>query len=104
MNNDALRAAIMAVATSAVSTAVLLGLVGWDTNQVAGVNLFVGNAVLLLALVFKKGEAAPAPAVLDAYVTKWLGIQRAEHPEICWMRTDQTLCLLDRGHDDGVHG
>lgn len=53
MNTDALRAAVILVLTNAVSVAVLLNLVSWNPDQVAGVVAFVNSTVTLLFLVWK---------------------------------------------------
>ena len=60
--NDAVRAAIMALSTSALNMLVLLRLVELDGDQLGGINLFIGNLVLLIALVWKTGQGkAPLP-------------------------------------------
>lgn len=52
----------MALATSALNMLVLLEIVSLDGEQLGGINLFVGNLVLLIALVWKKGQgSAPLP-------------------------------------------
>jgi hypothetical protein len=61
--NDAVRAAIMALATSALNMLVLLRIVELDGDQLGGINLFIGNLVLVIALVWKTGQGkAPLPA------------------------------------------
>lgn len=61
--NDAVRAAIMATATSLLNMLVLVDAVHLDEVQLGGINLFIGNAVILIALFFKSGQgSAPPPA------------------------------------------
>lgn len=63
MINDMVRAAIMALATSALNMVVLLRIVELDGDQLGGINLFIGNLVLVIALVWKTGEGkSPLPA------------------------------------------
>lgn len=49
----------MALATSALNMLVLLQVVSLTEVQLGGINLFVGNLVLLIALVWKKGQGQP---------------------------------------------
>ena len=61
--NDAVRAAIMALVTSALNMLVLLQIVSLSGDQLGGINLFVGNLVLVIALFWKTGQGkAPPPA------------------------------------------
>lgn len=63
--NDAVRAALMALVTSALNMLVLLRLVELDGDQLGGINLFVGNVVLVIALFWKTGQGkAPPPTDL----------------------------------------
>lgn len=63
--NDAVRAAFMALVTSALNMLVLLRIVQLDGDQLGGINLFVGNLVLVIALFWKTGQGkAPPPADL----------------------------------------
>ncbi len=56
--NDAVRAAIMAFATSIVNLVVVLQVWNLDGAQLGTINLVIGNAVGLVALVWKKGQEA----------------------------------------------
>lgn len=82
--NDTIRAAIMAVATSLVPTLVLLKVIDLDETQVAGVNLFITNVVIMAALLYKGGQQ-PSQDLADKIVTKALARhdarQRAKPPE-----------------------
>ncbi len=62
--NDAVRAALMALVSSALNTLVLIKIVDLDGEQLGAINLFVGNAVLLLALVFKTSQPLPQPVAV----------------------------------------
>lgn len=63
--NDAVRAALMALVTSALNMLVLLRIVQLDGDQLGGINLFVGNLVLVIALFWKTGSGkSPPPADL----------------------------------------
>lgn len=59
--NDATRAAIMATATSLLNMLVLIEVVHLTEIQLGGINLFIGNAVILIALFWKTGQGAPPP-------------------------------------------
>lgn len=59
--NDTVRAALMALVSSALNTLVLIQIVDLDGEQLGAINLFVGNAVLLVALVFKTSQPLPQP-------------------------------------------
>lgn len=56
--NDAVRAALMAFFSSLLNAVVLLKLVELDGDQLGGLNLLIGNAVLLVALFWKKGQGS----------------------------------------------
>ena len=56
--NDTVRAAIMALATSIINLLVLLEVLDLDGAQLGGVNLVLNNLVLLIALLYKKGQQA----------------------------------------------
>lgn len=63
--NDAVRAALMALVTSALNMLVLLRIVELDGDQLGGINLFVGNLVLVIALFWRTGAGkAPPPSDL----------------------------------------
>lgn len=55
----------MALSTSALNMIVLLRIVELDGDQLGGINLFVGNLVLVIALIWKTGQGkAPPPTDL----------------------------------------
>jgi hypothetical protein len=56
--NDATRAALMALAQSILNLLVLLEVLDLDGGQLGAVNLVLNNAVLLFALLYKKGQQA----------------------------------------------
>ncbi len=57
----------MAFVTSALNMLVLLKVVELDGEQLGGINLFVGNLVLVIALFWKTGEGkAPLPSGMVA--------------------------------------
>lgn len=61
--NDVTRAALMAVASSLLNVLVAVDIVHLDGSQLGQINVFIGNAVLLIALVWKTGEGkAPLPS------------------------------------------
>lgn len=73
--NDVTRAAIMALATSLLNVLVAVDIVHLDGDQLGQINVFIGNAVLLIALVWKTGQGkAPLPTGMvvgeDAAQTK----------------------------------
>jgi hypothetical protein len=55
--NDAQRAAVIATITSTLNALVLAGLVDISAEALGGINLAIGNFVLLLALVFPSKPA-----------------------------------------------
>ena len=57
MNNDTTRAALILVLTNAVSVLVLLNLVSWSPDQIAGVVAFVNSFVTLAFLAIKPPSA-----------------------------------------------
>lgn len=59
--NDVTRAAIMALATSALNMLVAIDLLHLDGDQLGQINLFIGNAVLVIALFWKKGQGSAPP-------------------------------------------
>lgn len=53
----------MALATSLLNVLVAVDVVHLDGNQLGQINLFIGNAVLVIALVWKTGQGkAPLPS------------------------------------------
>jgi hypothetical protein len=54
----------MALVSSALNTLVLIQIVDLDGEQLGAINLFIGNAVLLLALVFKTSQPIPQPVAV----------------------------------------
>lgn len=61
--NDVTRAAIMALATSLLNVLVAVDVLHLDGDQLGQINLFIGNAVLVIALLWKKGQgSAPLPS------------------------------------------
>lgn len=58
--NDTLRGLIMAAVQSFVNLLVLLGVVHLGVEALSGINVFVGNLVLLVAFFWKTGQQ-PAP-------------------------------------------
>jgi hypothetical protein len=54
---DAQRAAVIATVTSTLNALVLSGIVSLSAEALGGINLAVGNFVLLLALVFPSKPA-----------------------------------------------
>jgi hypothetical protein len=63
--NDATRFALMAFATSLLNVLVGIHLITLDGDQLGQINTFLGNAILILALFWKKGQgSAPPPSDL----------------------------------------
>lgn len=54
--NDAMRGAVMATCHSGLSVLVLLGVVSLDTDQLAGIQLFISNLTVLAGFFWKSGQ------------------------------------------------
>lgn len=61
--NDVTRAALMALATSLLNVLVAVHVLTLDGDALGQINLFIGNAILVIALVWKKGQgSSPLPS------------------------------------------
>lgn len=61
MWNDVTRGLLMATLISGLSLGIKLGYIDWDADQFADVQLFLGNLVILLFYLFKKGQGDSGP-------------------------------------------
>lgn len=63
--NDKQRAALMAAITSTLNALVLAGIVHMQAEALGGINLAIGNFVVLVALIFpsKSSTETTSPAV-----------------------------------------
>lgn len=60
--NDLVRAAVLGFVQSFLNMLVLLKVVELDADQLGGINLFVGNAMVVIFLFWKTGQGkAPLP-------------------------------------------
>lgn len=60
--NDATRFALMAFATSFLNVLTAVHIIELDGDQLGQINAFLGNAILVLALVWKTGQGKAPPS------------------------------------------
>jgi len=94
--NDVTRAAIMALATSLLNMLVLLQVLYLSEIQLSGINLFVGNLVLLIALVWKTGQGK---APLSTSITH---LPHDDHSGYHAIKVDKDGNIIDEGNKAAV--